>query len=122
VIEVFVGNPGDPSTAGNQITKLKECFGLKRVVMIGNRGIITRTRIEGDCKPTGIDWITALRAPQTAFWRGPYPKMLLATPPDILAEATSYARIMMLSMPVTFTFILAISMTRSVGDTVTPLV
>lgn len=48
--------------------------------------------------------------------------VLLATPDDILADATSYARIMMLSMPVTFAYILASSMTRGVGDTVTPLV
>src|SRR5215470_1946145 len=37
-IEVFEGNTGDPSTVGNQITKLKERFGLKRVVMVGDRG------------------------------------------------------------------------------------
>ncbi|WP_315836581.1 MATE family efflux transporter [Bradyrhizobium prioriisuperbiae] len=47
---------------------------------------------------------------------------LLATPPDILAEATAYARIMMVTMPVTFAFILATSLTRGVGDTVTPLI
>jgi transposase len=63
-IEVFAGNTGDPSTVGNQITKLKERFGLTRVVMVGDRGMITQARIEGDLKPAGIDWITALKAPQ----------------------------------------------------------
>jgi len=63
-IEVFAGNTGDPSTVGNQITKLKERFGLQRVVMVGDRGMITQARIEGDLKPAGIDWITALKAPQ----------------------------------------------------------
>jgi transposase len=63
-IEVFAGNTGDPSTVGNQITKLKERFGLNRVVMVGDRGMITQARIEGDLEPAGIDWITALRAPQ----------------------------------------------------------
>jgi transposase len=63
-IEVFAGNTGDPSTVGNQIAKLKERFGLTRVVMVGDRGMITQARIEGDLKPAGIDWITALRAPQ----------------------------------------------------------
>jgi hypothetical protein len=62
-IEVFEGNAGDPSTVGNQITKLKERFGLKRVVMVGDRGMITQARIEHDLKPAGIDWITALKAP-----------------------------------------------------------
>jgi len=47
---------------------------------------------------------------------------LLATPADILADASAYARIMMLTMPVTFVFILATSMIRGVGDTMTPLV
>jgi hypothetical protein len=62
-IEVFEGNTGDPSTVGNQIAKLKERFGLKRVVMVGDRGMITQARIEGDLKPAGLDWITALKAP-----------------------------------------------------------
>jgi Transposase DDE domain len=62
-IEVFEGNTGDPSTVGNQIMKLKERFGLKRVVMVGDRGMITDARIREDLEPAGIDWITALRAP-----------------------------------------------------------
>src|SRR5215470_1485663 len=62
-IEVFEGNTGDPSTVGNQIKKLKERFGLKRVVMVGDRGMITQARIEHELKPAGIDWITAMKAP-----------------------------------------------------------
>jgi hypothetical protein len=62
-IEVFEGNTGDPSTVGNQIAKLKERFGLTRVVLVGDRGMITDARIKDDLKPAGIDWITALRAP-----------------------------------------------------------
>jgi hypothetical protein len=62
-VEVFEGNTSDPSTLGNQIAKLKERFGLERVVMVGDRGMITRARIEEDLKPAGLDWITALRAP-----------------------------------------------------------
>lgn len=45
----------------------------------------------------------------------------LATPPDVLDQASAYARIMMLAMPTTFIFILMTSMMRGVGDTVTPL-
>jgi len=62
-IEVFEGNTGDPSTVGDQIAKLKKRFGLKRVVMVGDRGMITQARIDDDLRPAGIDWITALRAP-----------------------------------------------------------
>lgn len=45
----------------------------------------------------------------------------LATPADVLDQASAYARIMMLAMPATFIFILMTSMMRGVGDTVTPL-
>lgn len=62
-IEVFKGNVGDPKTVADQIVKLKERFGLSRVVLVGDRGMITETRIAEDLKPAGIDWITALRAP-----------------------------------------------------------
>ena len=62
-IEVFEGNTGDPSTVGHQIEKLKKRFDLKRVVMVGDRGMITEARIREDLKPARLDWITALRAP-----------------------------------------------------------
>ncbi|AYQ29403.1 MULTISPECIES: MATE family efflux transporter [unclassified Polaromonas] len=45
----------------------------------------------------------------------------LGTPPDILADATLYARIMLMAMPALFVFLLSTSMLRGVGDTVTPL-
>ncbi len=45
----------------------------------------------------------------------------LQTPPDIIVEATEYARIMMITMPVFFVFILVTSILRGVGDAVTPL-
>jgi Transposase DDE domain len=62
-VEVFEGNTGDPSTLGNQIAKLKQRFGLKRVVLVGDRGMITQARIDEELKPAGLDWVTALRAP-----------------------------------------------------------
>ncbi len=62
-IEVFEGSIGDPATLSNQITKLKERFGLDHVVLVGDRGMITQARISEDIKPAGLDWITALRAP-----------------------------------------------------------
>src|SRR5229473_3082365 len=62
-IEVFEGNVGDPSTLQTQIAKLKERFDLDRVVLVGDRGMITEARIRETVKPAGLDFITALRAP-----------------------------------------------------------
>jgi transposase len=62
-VEVFEGNVGDPSTLASQIAKLKERFGLERVVLVGDRGMITQARLEETLEPAGLDWITALRAP-----------------------------------------------------------
>jgi transposase len=62
-IEVFEGNVGDPTTLPSQIAKLKERFGLTRVVLVGDRGMITEARLEQLIKPAGLDFITALRAP-----------------------------------------------------------
>ena len=62
-VEVFAGDTGDPKTLATQIDKLKKRFGLKRVVLVGDRGMITGARIDEELKPAGLDWITALRAP-----------------------------------------------------------
>ena len=62
-VEVFEGNAGDPSTLAAQVTKLKERFGLSRVLLVGDRGMITEARIREDLAPAGLDWLTALRAP-----------------------------------------------------------
>jgi transposase len=63
-VEVFEGNVGDPSTLQNQVSKLKERFDISRVVLVGDRGMITSARLQQTVKPAGLDWITALRAPQ----------------------------------------------------------
>lgn len=62
-VEVFEGNTADPSTLAAQVDKLKARFKLSRVVLVGDRGMITSARIEADLMPAGLDWITALRAP-----------------------------------------------------------
>ena len=62
-IEVFDGNTADPKTLAPQIEKLKQRFHLDRVVLVGDRGMITEARITEDLKAAGLDWITALRAP-----------------------------------------------------------
>src|SRR5271165_5521104 len=63
-IEVFAGDTGDASTLPAQVEKLKRRFGLKHLVLVGDRGMITNARIRDDLKPAGLDWITCLRAPQ----------------------------------------------------------
>ncbi len=62
-IEVFEGNTGDPKTFSSQIQKVRKRFGLKRVVFVGDRGMITSKRIDEELREVdGLDWITALRA------------------------------------------------------------
>ena len=63
-IEVFEGNTADPKTLAAQITKLKDRFGLTRVALVGDRGMLTSARIRDELRPAHLDWITALRAPQ----------------------------------------------------------
>ena len=63
-IEVFEGNTADPKTLAAQITKLKTRFGLTRVALVGDRGMLTSARIRDELRPAALDWITALRAPQ----------------------------------------------------------
>jgi transposase len=64
-VEVFEGNTADPKTVAAQITKLRERFGLQHLVLVGDRGMITQARLRQDLQTVaGIEWITALRAPQ----------------------------------------------------------
>ena len=62
-VEVFEGNTADPKTVPAQVKKLRERFGLKQVVFVGDRGMITSARIREDlADDKGLSWITALRA------------------------------------------------------------
>jgi hypothetical protein len=64
-VEVFEGNTGDPKTVASQVSKLRKRFKLERIVLVGDRGMLTSARIREDLKTAdGVDWITALRAPQ----------------------------------------------------------
>ena len=62
-VEVFEGNTADPRTVGAQIDKLRRRFALERVVLVGDRGMLTEARIREEVAPAGLDWITTLRAP-----------------------------------------------------------
>src|SRR5512140_1207839 len=63
-IEVFKGNTGDPATVATQVTRVKDRFGIGRVVLVGDRGMLTAARLREDVAPADLGWITALRAPQ----------------------------------------------------------
>ena len=64
-VEVFEGNTADPKTVTSQVKKLQQRFQLERIILVGDRGMLTSARIRDDLKPVeGVDWITALRAPQ----------------------------------------------------------
>jgi transposase len=63
-VEVFPGNTSDPETLAAAIKKARERFGLQRVVLVSDRGLLTEARIEAELRPVdGLEWITALRAP-----------------------------------------------------------
>ena len=50
-VEVFPGNTADPVTVAPQVTKLRERFGLERVVLVGDRGMLTNARIRAELEP-----------------------------------------------------------------------
>lgn len=61
-VEVVPGNTGDPATVAGAVDKLRVRFGLTRVVLVGDRGMLTSARIE-TLRAAGLDWISALRGP-----------------------------------------------------------
>ncbi len=63
-VEVFAGNVGDPKTLSPQIDKVRQRFGLERVILVGDRGMITEARLREELSPeAGLYWISALRGP-----------------------------------------------------------
>lgn len=63
-VEVFAGNTSDPQTVATQVDKLRTRFHLERVVLVGDRGMLTSARIDALRKQGGVDWVSSLRAPQ----------------------------------------------------------
>jgi len=63
-IEVFAGNTADPSAFVSAVEAVRTRFKIERVVLVGDRGMITSARIEALRSLGGISWITCLRAPQ----------------------------------------------------------
>ncbi len=60
-VQVYKGNTGDPTTVPDQVDKLLNRFGLKRMVLVGDRGMLTQTQIEHMKEHPGIGWISCLR-------------------------------------------------------------
>jgi hypothetical protein len=69
-VRVFPGNTGDPGAFTQIVAVVRDKFGLAKMVMAGDRGMITSARIQalnqledGTPLPDTYGWITALRAP-----------------------------------------------------------
>ena len=62
-VEVFDGKIHDDKTLPSALERIKQRFGIERVVVCGDRGMITAANIAA-LREHGFDWITALRAPQ----------------------------------------------------------
>jgi len=61
-VDVYEGNTGDPATIPGQVDKLRSRFGLSRVVLVGDRGMLTETQIDPLRERPGLGWISALRS------------------------------------------------------------
>src|SRR5215207_4335320 len=61
-VRVYPGNTGDPKTVPDQVETLTKRFGLSRVVLVGDRGMLTQTQINVLKKHPGLGWISALRS------------------------------------------------------------
>ena len=60
-VQAYAGNTGDPTTVPDQVEKVRDRFGLKRVVLVGDRGLLTETQINHLKRHPGLGWISALR-------------------------------------------------------------
>jgi len=61
-VQVYPGNTADPKTVPDQVEALTQRFGLSRVVLVGDRGMLTQTQIDVLKKHPGLGWISALRS------------------------------------------------------------
>src|SRR3954454_13776505 len=61
-VQVYPGDTGDPTTVPDQVAKLSRQFGLARIVLVGDRGMLTQTQINTLKEHPGLGWISALRS------------------------------------------------------------
>lgn len=88
-VEAFPGNTGDPNTVGPVLERIQERFGLRKMTVVGDRGMLTQTRITDELRPRGLDWITSLRAPTIRKLHEEGPLQLSLFDERDLAEITS---------------------------------
>ena len=62
-VEVFDGSTRDDKTLPSALERIKQRFGIERVVVCGDRGMVTESNI-ATLRKHGFGWISALRAPQ----------------------------------------------------------
>ena len=93
-VELFTGNTADPTTVGGQVAKVRTRFGIDRVAVVGDRGMLTSARIREDLGPAGLDWISALTTTdirkllEEGADGGPAPLRPGELVPDAVAEIT----------------------------------
>ena len=102
-LDVYPGNTADPTTVPDQVNKLRERFGLTRVVLVGDRGMLTQTRIDTLKDYPALGWISALRfsavrdlAEEGAFQRSLFDRYGLA---EISSEKFPGERLMVCYNP-----------------------
>ena len=91
-VEVF---PGDPATVASQVRKLRTRFGIERIALVGDRGMLTTARIRASVAPADLDWISALKSTDLSKLlkpvgkEGPAPLKPDQLLPDAVAEIAS---------------------------------
>lgn len=88
-VEVFSGELHDDKTLGAQIGKLKQRFALKTVIVVADRGMVTKANIQALQAADGVAWITALKAPQIKRLRSTGALQLSLFDETNLAEITA---------------------------------
>jgi hypothetical protein len=89
-VRVFAGNTADPKTFPEAVDTVRGRFGLKQMIMVGDRGMITSARIADLRKLEGMAWITCLRGPAIKkLMAGDGPLQLSLFDEQDLAEITS---------------------------------
>ncbi len=78
-IEVFSGNTADPRAVAGQVAKIRGRFGIERIALVGDRGMLTTARIRKDVEPSGLDRIPALTT-------GDIRRLLTGAPPPLVPE------------------------------------
>jgi transposase len=61
-VDVYPGNKADSKTIPDQVVKVRQKFGLTRVILVGDRGMLTQTQIDTLKEHPGLGWVSALRS------------------------------------------------------------